>query len=268
MQAGQYDVSVENAAGCIVTNSITINNDINFNIQEVITDANCGASNGAIDLTVQAGPGSIVDYGWSTGAITEDVSGLSAGTYTVQLIVDGGFGGLCFDNRTYTIQDLPTAYFNPIVQQLNTSCATCTDGSITLNMPGTGYNFNWSNGGTSNAISGLATGTYSVTITTLGGCDTTMNFTILNGLGLDDLTDWEVQMAPNPASEQTVLQWNGFSDQVTISVLDASGSIVLETTVSGEQYVIDLNAFATGMYYVRLQHEDMAKVLKLAVSRN
>ena len=76
-----------------------------------------------------------------------------------------------------------------------------------------------------------------------------------------------MQMAPNPASEKTVLSWFGYTDHMEIAVLDASGSIVFETKVSGDQYELLTDKFATGIYYVRLQSEDLQRVLKLSVTR-
>ena len=57
------------------------------NISNVNTDPDCGASNGSIDLTVSAGFPPFT-YLWSTGATTEDINGLAAGTYTVDITDD------------------------------------------------------------------------------------------------------------------------------------------------------------------------------------
>ncbi|MBK8671327.1 MAG: hypothetical protein IPN89_18555 [Saprospiraceae bacterium] len=44
-------------------------------------NANCGQSNGSINLSVS--PAGSYTYAWSNGATSEDISNLAAGTYNV-----------------------------------------------------------------------------------------------------------------------------------------------------------------------------------------
>ncbi|MEQ1721371.1 MAG: MopE-related protein, partial [Nitrosomonas sp.] len=65
--------------------------------------ASCaGDSNGSIDLTTTGGNPTPFDFLWSNGAITEDISGLVAGTYTVT--VSTTVGG-CVATASYTVAD-------------------------------------------------------------------------------------------------------------------------------------------------------------------
>jgi len=53
-------------------------------------NVNCnGGSTGSIDLSVTGGSGSYT-YLWSNGATTQDISGLSAGTYSVVVTESNG----------------------------------------------------------------------------------------------------------------------------------------------------------------------------------
>jgi hypothetical protein len=81
--AAIYSVTVTDINGCI--NSDTLEVDINpMTIDRIITDVTCnGYADGAIDITVSGGNLPIAGYLWSNSETTEDITGLTAGSYTV-----------------------------------------------------------------------------------------------------------------------------------------------------------------------------------------
>lgn len=71
----------------------------NLSMSGVVSDALCnGGSTGAIDLSVSGANGN-VSYAWSNGATTEDISGLSAGSYSVT--ITDGYG--CTETAGFTV---------------------------------------------------------------------------------------------------------------------------------------------------------------------
>ena len=135
----------------------------------VVTNTTCTASIGAINITVSGGT-SPYTYLWSNGATTEDISGLAAGTYTVTVTDANG----CTINLPVTVgTDNSTITVTPVVT--NTTC-TASIGAINITVSGgtSPYTYLWSNGATTEDISGLAAGTYTVTITDANGCTTNM----------------------------------------------------------------------------------------------
>lgn len=100
-------------------------------------------------------------YLWSNGNTNEDIpSGLTAGTYTVTVTDDD----LCTDTQSIIITQ-PLA-LNDSVQTVNPACGV-NNGSITI-FPYDGtspYSFLWSNSQTTQTISGLSPGSYTVTVT-------------------------------------------------------------------------------------------------------
>ena len=81
--AGNYTVTATDSL-CSVQLSVVISEPDDFSVSFVVTDEVAG-NDGAIDLTV-SGANSPYTYDWNTTAITEDVSGLSGGTYTVTIL--------------------------------------------------------------------------------------------------------------------------------------------------------------------------------------
>ncbi|MCX6274497.1 MAG: SBBP repeat-containing protein, partial [Bacteroidetes bacterium] len=60
----------------------------------------------------------------------------------------------------------------------NVSCKGGSNGSITASTDGTNPTYLWSNGATTQTISGLTAGSYSVTVTSNSGCSTSGTFTV------------------------------------------------------------------------------------------
>ncbi|MEM6964692.1 MAG: gliding motility-associated C-terminal domain-containing protein [Bacteroidota bacterium] len=158
--------------------NITVENIPAIAITETITPPSCpGDSDAAIDVTVSGG---VEDYtfAWSNSQTTEDISGLTAGTYT--LTVTDCLGTTA--TASFDIDD-PTSIS---VQGTTTpvSSTGADDGTITLNVTGGTGNYTsylWNpNVGTTANLTGLAMGNYQVTVTDDNGCTGTGAFLVDN----------------------------------------------------------------------------------------
>ncbi|MCD6366759.1 MAG: gliding motility-associated C-terminal domain-containing protein [Bacteroidales bacterium] len=150
------------------------------------TDVTCaGGSDGAADLTVTPGSGSSYTYSW-TGpsgftATTEDLSGLSAGTYNVT--VTDASNSSCTATATITIND--GALTEDASFTLTDFCEGAANSATGIATPGGTFSFNPvpSNGETINSSTGEITGgiggnTYTVQYTTNGACPGTSTQTV------------------------------------------------------------------------------------------
>lgn len=174
LAAGIYTVTATDSYGCTSTASATITEPAAIALSTTQVNVSCfGGSNGSIDLTVAGGtPG--YSFLWSNGALTEDVSGLNAGTYSVT-VTDLN---LCTAVISVTITE-PVALALSTTQS-NVSCFGGTNGSIDLSVTGgtPAFTYLWSNGALTEDVSGLNAGTYSVTVTDLNGCTSSVSATI------------------------------------------------------------------------------------------
>jgi hypothetical protein len=172
--AGTYTVTVTATGGCTTSTTATITEPAALNLTTTNTNPLCnGANTGSIDLTVSGGVTSY-SYSWSHGPGTQDVSALGAGTYTVT-VTDGN---LCTASTSVTITQPAGINISAITQ--NADCNGATNGSIDLTVTGgtPTYDFNWSNSDTTEDITGLVSGVYTVTVTDGNGCSASSSITV------------------------------------------------------------------------------------------
>ena len=171
--AGNYTVTVTGSNGsATATYSVTQPNAIVIN--ESVQQVSCnGGNNGAINITVTGGTGNLT-YSWSNGATSEDISNLTAGIYTIT-VKDGNN---CSLSKQITVTQ-PSA-LSVSVAKTDASCFGGNNGSINLTVTGgtSPYTFTWSNNASSEDISSLVAGNYSVLVSDANGCTATANVTI------------------------------------------------------------------------------------------
>lgn len=166
LAAGFYLVTVTDNNGCVFIDSVTLNRPDTIGVTDVITDVLCnGFFDGGIDITVTGGVNPY-SYNWSNSETTEDITNIGPGNYSVTVTDQNG----CTYIHTATVIEL-----SPIVVSTASSNVLCygeSNGSIDLTITGgtPSYSFNWSNSETTEDISNLAEGNYSITITDANGC--------------------------------------------------------------------------------------------------
>lgn len=175
--SGNYTVTVTGANGCTRLLNVTVNNN-NPPITLtgiVVANSLCVGGNGSVDLTAApANPN--YTYNWSNGETTQDLSGLPAGTYVVTVSA----GGTCTATASYTVVDGPVA---PVPSASPTqSVCNLANGSIDVSVTGgvPPFTYNWSNGATTQDITGVLPGDYLVTVTGANGCSRILNVTVGN----------------------------------------------------------------------------------------
>ena len=165
---GTYSVTISDANGCTDSASVYID-DIPPVIITVNNDSNVtcnGLSNGGASVTVTSGT-SPYTYAWSTTSTSSSISGLTAGTYTVTVTDANSLTS----SGSVTITQ-PNVLVAATALDSNISCNGLSDGGATASATGgtMAYSYAWSNSATTASITGVASGTYSVTITDANGC--------------------------------------------------------------------------------------------------
>ena len=125
-----------------------------------------GDSSGTATLTTSGGTGAL-SYFWSNGDTTPTVSGLAAGWYSVDITDSLG----CTVTDSVQLTE-PTS----LTDTLSFSDVTCpggSDGAAAIAVSGgtPGYTYLWSNGDTTQSLSAIGAGVYSVQVLDSNGCE-------------------------------------------------------------------------------------------------
>jgi uncharacterized repeat protein (TIGR01451 family) len=166
---GDYSVTVTDARGCTVVGGLySITEPLLLNVDAVLTNVSCnGGSTGSINITPFGGV-TPYTYVWSNGPVTQDISSLMAGTYTVT-VEDANN---CTDIHTYSITQ--PALLSLALTGTNSTCNGSDNGTIVSVVSGgvTPYTYAWSGGQVSSSVSNRMPGTYGLTVTDARGCQT------------------------------------------------------------------------------------------------
>jgi hypothetical protein len=168
------------------------------------TQAGCfNEATGSIDITPSGGTAPYT-YSWQHGPTTEDLTGLISGIYRVTVTDNAGCSVLTAINIPKKSIQVATEIIQPLCAGDSTGSVIVTpvDGTTT-------YTYSWSNGGTSNSITDVPVGTYTITITDASGCSRTLSYTITQ---------------PAPLSTTTA---------ITNSQCGEEGSFAIDLSVSG-----------------------------------
>ena len=222
----------------------------------------CNGSDGFIMITTTGGT-SPFTYNWNNGSVTEDISGLQAGNYSITITDQNG----CIFSNSYILQN--DGYF--IVSDTlisHASCFDCSDGSIniSLSFPGGSSGFmeyTWSNGEVTEDISGLLPGYYTVTIVNTDYSCQTVETYLVEFLTIiaESKSQPAVIVYPNPANGTFYVEYSSvFFAKAEITVFDPSGRKIYEdkqTALNGGRFVVNLGEYSDGIYLIKFTSENV-----------
>ena len=197
--SGTYTVIATDANGCDATLDILVTEPDELEINQTMDMPSCnGDEDGFIILSVTGGI-SPYSFSWEDGSQNESNYNLTAGTY-LTTITDF--------NECITV--ISTELTEPLALNLDSTiiehpvCNGDTNGTITVTPMGgiSGYDYSWSNGSTTQTISGLSEGEYMLTVTDSENCSQSETYTLLNQIELIISTSSTAESSPG-ASDGT-----------------------------------------------------------------
>lgn len=213
---GNYSVTVTDGNDCTATASITVNSfDCGgFSAGVSSTDISCfGENDGTANVSGVVG-NAPYSYNWSNGSTNVSISNLSAGTYQVTV----SDASDCETTLSVTI-DEPTELQSTLSKTDETSNSG-NNGTASVNPSGGSqpYSYLWSNGNTTNVVTDLAPGNYSVTITDNNDCSWFQSFNIQPfDCAISGNLSITNASCPNTADGSATIIINGGTDPFDIS---------------------------------------------------
>jgi len=268
LSPGNYSLLVTDALGCTANKSITIQaiDCSNFSIVANSTNQTYYQTNdgtASVNLTNGTSP---FTYNWSSGAITQDINNLAAGSYAIEVTDKVG----CKTTDIALIEAVDCSAFNLTIQADDESYYQSDNGSATAN-PANGaspYTYSWSNGANTKSINNLAPGSYTIDVTDNMGCPltATTNIQAINcnsfevSVSSSDETafqasDGTASILPIDGTSPYTYNWsNGVSESninnlspgnYTVTITDAVGCSLIETVsisaISCTDFSININ---------------------------
>ncbi len=243
--AGNYTVTVKDANNCSTTQTVTITEPAAAIATSVSAQTNVlcfGNTTGAATVAVTGGTGTYT-YSWApSGGSAASASGLAAGTYTVT-VKDANN---CVKTQTVTITQPASGLTAAITSQTNVLCFGNNTGSATVTPSGgtSPYTYSWSpSGGTAATASGLAAGTYTVTVKDAGNCTATATVTI---------TQPAAGLAATAGSQTNILCNGAATGAATVAVTGGTSPYTYSWSPSGGT-AATATGLAAGTYTVTVK---------------
>lgn len=175
LTAGVYGYTVTDGENCSHSGALSIMQpaEIQPNATAVAQSMN-GVNDGSASASPSGGVGPYT-FLWSNGATTQSIDGLEPGNYSVSVTDSHN----CTAFQTVTVNTFNcTVSVN--IAGTDVQCFGGSDGSASIVYTGgtDPFTFEWSNGETTQNVSGLAAGVYSVLVMDANHCPVTLNVSI------------------------------------------------------------------------------------------
>ncbi|MFT5779939.1 MAG: hypothetical protein ACI837_002899, partial [Crocinitomicaceae bacterium] len=250
LMAGNYTLIETDINGCTDTVNFMITQPDSIEIASTVTSNDCyDGAEGEITIMVTGGTPNYM-YLWNTSESTNVITGLSAGSYLVQVTDSNN----CVQNGIYTITEPMQISSIAVV----TDEVTLANGSIDLTPVGgtAPYTFLWDNAMITEDITGLSSGLYSCTITDSLNCSVVVTYFVGSQVGLSENGSAIVSVSPNPSDGIFTLKMNELDTDATISVIDIHGKIIRGAFKINATTQIDLSGEAAGVYLLKIATDD------------
>ncbi|MBK7466383.1 MAG: PKD domain-containing protein [Saprospiraceae bacterium] len=264
VSAGTYTVTVTDANGCTASLSVTITENPSPSITITNTKDECeGKNNGEASINVNSGK-SPYQYKWNNGSVTNKITNVKAGSYSVTVTDANG----CNSSMSVNIKSTPKS-----ISDFNSTISTKTVTFTNLSTNANSYLWEFGDQMTSTEKSPIhsyiQSGEYNVCLTAYG-CDTAKlckKVVINPGVATKDLADdigWS--FTPNPSKDMIYLDFRSIKDRVlSVNLYASNGAKVDEIPILNPKAIIEYQCSicSSGLYYIQVNTDQRSSMKKL-----
>lgn len=256
MSAGEYGLTLTDVNGCQTNENFTIDYVAPLEISATVADVSCfGAQDGAVNLEINGGSPPFA-LSWNTGASGANVNQLAGGEYTYNLSATG-----CGQARSVVV-------YEPAILGAEVFFDLQTDGLITASAVPQGgtppYQFNWSNGATTETVINLNPElTYQLSITDAANCTHTQEV-VPTISGIEQPLEERIMVYPNPHNGYFTLENTSAGTSLSYRIVNASGQLIRDWQV-GTHIVnqIDMTAQPRGVYLLQWKSGTQIETIRM-----
>ena len=258
---GTYYVIGSNGNCTDTSNIITITAPSAIITTAQTTNITCfGANDGGSFVSATGGtPGYTVN--WPGNGTGFSIGSLSPGNHNYVVTDANG----CNITDTITVSEPPLLTVTSVISNVTTT----NNGAIDVTAAGgtPTYFYTWSNAATTEDLTGLLPGTYTVTVTDANGCNTVLANNVLNVVGLNDESlDLGLKIYPNPNSGTFTVNALNTSDKIDVQVFDLLGKKVLQLNQVNPITTVTINE-REGVYLVKIKSGNDIRVQKIILKK-
>jgi len=175
--AGNYHLTITDSSGCVFDTTINVSQPDSISSELTLIEPLCyGESNGSIGV-ISSGGTSPFSYSWNTGQTNNSLNLIESGVYTITISDSNN----CMHIRTITLNE-PELLEITLDSIVPNKCDDDFEGALFTTVSGgtNPYNYVWSDTAATNNsdISNLFAGLYTLDVTDLNGCSTSLSETI------------------------------------------------------------------------------------------
>ncbi len=247
---GTYGVTYADTNGCFATDSVIVHF-VSLPMTVNLGNDTSICEGSSITLTADM-PYS--QYSWNTGDTTQSITVSNAGGY---MVVVTNECGTAYDNIQVGINPLPV---------VNLGMDSIVDQGYVLDA-GAGFtSYLWNNGATTQTITVLNSGDYSVTVTDANGCSNSDTISLWI-TGIEELAaQFGAKVYPNPSQGQFTIQLPNNRVELTATITDMTGKAVYTQILANQTtYQINLTGLAKGVYFLNLSDGQKSVTQKLII---